>query len=376
VAPSRNGNVRGEDRFGDLREETTVSLLIPTATTPLSKHPVLEAALNAARTRIQVSEEELIEARSRRDRMLDALKREFGGRTYVNGSVAHGDALNPLTDIDLGIVIPNEMGLYGPGLRGPAELQERAAAALRQELAGDYSNLRIEWRSRRRSVLVRFGDPVTPGQKDFTADVITAIDFPGGDGLYIPRHDGWDRSAPETHTQMVRDRNKLTTSRYARVVRLVKHWARTHDRPLCSWNIKALALGAIYSEVTMLDGLRNWFDHAVVELGRGETEDPAGVAAEPIHIPEKWAMSEVLAELRDAGRRLTRAVRFEEEGYPAMALDELAKVFRDPQMLPGPDARSLAADMARHAAATVAPGVVPLGTTAEHPTFPRRAWGE
>ena len=109
---------------------------------------------------------------------IDALEREFGGRCYVNGSVAHGDALTPLTDIDLGVIVPNEDGIYGPGRRGPAELQERAAAAIRRELEDDFPNLRISWVGRRRAVFVQFGDPVTPGQKDFTADVITATTRP------------------------------------------------------------------------------------------------------------------------------------------------------------------------------------------------------
>jgi hypothetical protein len=156
-------------------------------------HPYLENELVLARERIQVTPEELDEAKARRQRIADALVREFGGRPYVNGSVAHGDALNPLTDVDQGIVIPDEDRLYGPGGRGPAELQQRAAAAIRAELGDDFPNLRIAWKARRRSVFVQFGDPVTKSQKDFTADVITAIEIPTGIGLYIPDYDGWDR---------------------------------------------------------------------------------------------------------------------------------------------------------------------------------------
>lgn len=351
---------------------TLLTLATPSSSTPC---PTLERALNEARVRIQVSDDELAEARGRRDRMLTALKHEFGGRTYVNGSVAHGDALNPLTDIDLGIVIPNDHHAFGPGRLGPSSLQERAAEAIRAEFASDYPSLRIEWRVRHRSVLVRFGHPVTPGEKDFTADVIVAIDYENGDGLLIPDYDGWDRSAPETHTRMVRERNAETEARYARIIRLVKHWARTHDRPLCSWNIKALGLAAITTKVSMLDGLRLWFDHAIAELSIAETRDPAGVATEPIHISEKWTMAEVLTALRDASRRLTIAVRFEEEGYPAMALDELAKLFRDKEMMPGPDQRVLDRELKARASASALSSATPLAVAGASATFPRRAWG-
>ena len=62
----------------------------------------LEQHLVEARHRIQVSEDELREARRRRRLLSDALVAEFpGSATYLNGSVAHGDALTPLTDVDL-----------------------------------------------------------------------------------------------------------------------------------------------------------------------------------------------------------------------------------------------------------------------------------
>lgn len=339
------------------------------------KHPILERALIEARERIQVHRDELDEARSRRQRILNALVEEFHGRPYVNGSVAHGDALTPLTDVDLGIVIPDPLGEYGPGRRGPAEFQECAAAAIRRELAEDFPNLRITWKGRRRAVLVQFGDPVTPGQRDFTADVITALDNPNGAGLFIPDWDGWSRSAPETHTAMIVERNRVTHSAFARLMRLAKHWARTHDKPLCSWNIKALGLGVITTQVGMFDGLRAWFDHAIAELKVGPTEDPAHVAPEPIAIPEKWTIRQVVSELQKAATGLQRAARFEEEGYPALALDELARVFKDPVMLPGPDPTTLQAEVLKRARAGAAPGVLPATAPLTEPPPQRRAWG-
>jgi hypothetical protein len=361
-----------------------MSTLIAPSTVPKTPpRSVIESALNAARLRIQVTPDELDAAKERRSRIASALRKEFvGGRIYYNGSVAHGDALNPLTDIDLGVVVPNEDGTYGPGRLGPAQLQERAAAAIRRELGADFPNLEVIWRDRKRSILVRFRDPVTLGQADFTADVIIAIDNPVAEGLLIPRYDQWDRSAPETHTAMVTTANEMTRATFARVVRLLKRWSRTHERPLCSWNIKALALGIIYTETTMVDGLRAWFSYAIDELSRGETEDPAGVAAEPIHLPEGWTRRDVLSELREASQHLQRAVRFEDEGYPALALDELAKLFRDPAMMPSPDGKTVVAETVRRdglaahgGAAATSAAAATQPAISEGPVFPRRAWG-
>lgn len=337
----------------------------------------VEHALNEARSRIQVTPEELAEARRRRDALAAALKREFGGRTYVNGSIAHGDALNPLTDVDLGIVIPDPDELYGPGLRGPGALQERAADAIRRDLKEEYPKLRVEHLNRRRSILVRFGDPVTPGQADFTADVITAIDNRTGAGLYIPNYRTWDRSHPERHTEMVKQANAVTRSTFARGTRLMKHWNRKHDRPICSWNIKALALGCIAGPVTMTEYISTWLNHAIAQLSIGETPDPAGVAW-PIKINEKFTMTQVIAEFKEAKAIFDRALALEDEGYPILALNELAKFFADEEMMPRPDQSAVrAAEAARFKAKTFsAPACVAAtaSTTALADRINTRSW--
>ena len=95
----------------------------------------LETLLTEARKRIEVMPEELDEARRRRSLIALILMKEFpGSRVYVNGSIAHGDALTPLTDVDLGVVDLDLDDEYGPGNKGPAALQERAARALRAGL--------------------------------------------------------------------------------------------------------------------------------------------------------------------------------------------------------------------------------------------------
>ncbi len=83
--------------------------------------PSLEELLTQARHRIEVTPEEIDEARRRREAIANALQKEFpGSRVYFNGSLAHGDALTPLTDIDLGIVIAEAKHTHGPGKTGPA----------------------------------------------------------------------------------------------------------------------------------------------------------------------------------------------------------------------------------------------------------------
>jgi predicted nucleotidyltransferase len=346
-------------------------------------HASLEDILCEARERIQVTDPELAEARERRNAIGAALLEEFpGSRIYVNGSVAHGDALTPLTDVDVGVVVLDAERTHGPGKRGPADLQERAANAIRKHLKEKYGDLAVEVKGRKRSILVRFRDPVSPGQPDFTADVIVAVDYVGGVGLWIPRYDSWDRSAPEQHTTLVAQANKKTRTAYAHVVRLLKHYNRRNGKVLCTWHIKALALGCLTSPTPQLTGLRVWFEHAIAELSRGETPDPAGVATEPIktNVPRTGAVG----KLRKGLERLGRAIELENAGYGALAHDELAKLFNDEQMLPRPDqdavraeeaARVLAAkerDTKRIGAPALLTGV---GVGAAHPRSNGRSWG-
>src|SRR4051794_25275353 len=88
---------------------------------PFHRPPTIAELLEHLRRNIQVTDAELGEARRRRDLLSAALLAEFpGSRTYLNGSVAHGDALNPLTDIDLGIVVAEAKNTHGPGRKGCA----------------------------------------------------------------------------------------------------------------------------------------------------------------------------------------------------------------------------------------------------------------
>lgn len=235
---------------------------------------------------------------------------------------------------------------HGPGKKGCADLQERAANAIRKTLKDEFPDLRVEWKARKRSILVRFAKPVSFGQDDFTADVIVAIDNPDGEGLFIPNHAGWSRSHPEKHTQLVREANENSRSTYARVVRLLKHYNRGNQHPLCSWNIKALALAVLTEPTKLVAGMVVWFDHAIDELSEGLTEGPAGVAEKPISL-NKMTRVEVVDRLQCDRDWLTNALDLEKAGYPILTHEQLARFFNDKDILPFPDATAIRAETAR-----------------------------
>ncbi|WP_128978410.1 nucleotidyltransferase [Streptomyces roseicoloratus] len=323
--------------------------------------------LECARHAIEVTDDELDEAKRRRRLLAGAMRRAFPGSTiYFNGSVAHGDANTPLTDVDLGAKLSSEdADGYGPGQSDALPLMERARQAIREDLSEEFKKLTVTVEGRRRAVLVRFGEPVTLGQPDFTADVMTAIPHSSGKGLYIPNMEisaRWDRADPLTHTRLVLDALDKTDRVFARAVRLLKHWNKTHSKPLCSWNIKALALDCIDEPMPLIDALSTFFTHAYDALGDGPTPDPAGVAGP---IPLNMPMAEARRRLRTARDDVALAKEHESEGRPLSAQHALSRVL--PDIVPDVDAtdeeqarlRLSAIGMTGFGPGLVAPSVTP-----------------
>lgn len=297
----------------------------------------VEDLLQAARQAIAVNDDELAEARRRRSDAADALRKEFPGcRIIPNGSLAHGDANTPLTDWDLVVVVPDQDGEYGPGKKSSLDLKLRAKQRLRADLSAEFPKLTVTIKGQKRAVVVRYFEPVTPGTTDFTGDVICAVDHPEK-GLWIPKHNTWDRSHPEAHNRIVREANEATNTAFSRAVRLLKHWNCEHGRPMCSWHIKVLAAEAITKPTSMAYALLAFYDHAADSIEAGPTPDPAGVG--PDILPAETA-TETVKRLRVAGDRVRDALEAEAQGQPLLSQHHLADLL--PGIVPDPDPKALA----------------------------------
>jgi hypothetical protein len=281
--------------------------------------------LDLARERIAVDDAELDEAKRRRGLVAAALLAEFGGRVYFNGSIAHGDANDPLTDFDLGIVVPNNGGEYGPGAKSPRSLQERARDAIRRELKDEFPDLRVELEGRKRSVLARFFSSISDRTDDFTGDIIVAIEHPG-EGLWIPRYDSWDRSHPEKHTALILAAIGKTEVVIARANRLLKHWSMRHDKPLCAWHLKALNLDAVLTSMPLADALEHFFAYAYDSLGQGDTPDPADVGPD---IKPRVSRAHAREKLSAALETIRAAKTADADHRPLLAQAKLANLLPD-----------------------------------------------
>lgn len=323
----------------------------------------LDELLDTARAEIQVPNDVLAEARARRDQVVATLRDLFpGGAVYYNGSLAHGDAINPLSDIDVGVVLPAALADgYGPDGAGPEELMEAVRGALHEHLKDDYPRLNVTVAGQRRAVLVRFGDPVTVGEPDFTADVIVALPH-AEQGAWIPNteiSDGWDQADPVEHTRLILQAIEDTNTVFARVVRLLKHWRDHHGEPLCSWNIKALALDAITEPMPLAEALHAFFDHAARDLERRYTPDPAGVAG-PVR--PNFDRDHAVTRLRRARKTMADALEHQSAGRHASAQQKLHTLL--PKIVGEPAEAAVLAEAARTVTAA----------SAASATTPTRAW--
>jgi len=334
----------------------------------------LQQLLDEARRQIEVSDEELDEARRRRGLLEAALRDEFPGcRVYLNGSVAHGDALTPLTDVDIGGIAFGDVDVYGPGREGPRDPMERARDAIKRHLGDEFPKLRVVIEGQRRAVLVSFGDPVTPGTPDFTADVIIGVDNEQGVGIFIPNllEDDWDPSAPEEHTALIRGANDRTARVYARTIRLLKFWNCRHGEPVCSWLLKVLGLPSVTTAMPLAEALRAFFAYATTALRTGPIEDPLGVSGP---IAPNLPLAEVLARFDEGLRLITEAIEAEAAGRPVRAQHVLARLF--PGIVPVPSADDLREEEAARIAADARRGIsTGVGTGANLAIPSARAWG-
>lgn len=138
--------------------------------------------LEEIRQEISASDDDLREARKRRDLVLKAAA-SFPGtlRTFKSGSVAHGNVNNPVDDADGGMVLDRrvyvELGPDSADGEGPEDIVNE----VRDHVMGIVRETYPKARSRliKRATLIRFNEPNADG-------VDPSIDL---EGLWIPNRD-------------------------------------------------------------------------------------------------------------------------------------------------------------------------------------------
>jgi hypothetical protein len=225
---------------------------------------------------------ELDSAERRAGLVIDALAEIYpGAETYRTGSIAHGDAMHPLNDVDLGVILRDRTDI-GPGRAGVRREMRRVARLLEAHLSARFPAIAADAEGKR-SIVLTFTEPGAASGPDFTCDVIIALAEPDG-SLLIPNTEaesGWDANDPRGHAERVRRADAESGGSLSRTVRLAKHWRDRHGKPLYSWNIKTLALEALSGRTHAFEGLYRFFEHAVPAVAGGPTENPGSMNYPP-----------------------------------------------------------------------------------------------
>lgn len=305
--------------------------------------------LEEIRQEISASDDDLREARKRRDLVLKAAASFPGAlRTFKSGSVAHGNVYNPVNDADGGVVLDRrvhvELGPDSSEGEGPegivGEVREHVMEIVRETYPKARSRLI------KRAILIRFNGPNTDGV-DPSVDLVVALTRKDAAGLWIPNRDkdDWDASHPEEHTRLLIGDGKSLRVHRARVIRLAKAAIKRDSTPaLISFNVEALALEYIAEVDGLAESLERFFDKAASSIKAGLTDDPAGVSGK-IKLPDGMTRERSAKRLRHFADKLQEAIDHSDD---RTAVEEaLAELY--PEQLPdaAESAKSRAANAIR-----------------------------
>lgn len=284
--------------------------------------------LARVRSDLAPTDKYLGEARNRRKVVNNAaLSFEGTNRKYASGSIAHGTA-NKNADADGGVVLDRRSrGDLGPDgdNEGPEVVVHQVREHIRPLVRKTYSDARF--RLKKRAIKVTPNSPVDG--EDPTVDLIVALERRDEPGLWIPNLDrnDWDASHPEKHTEIFTAGPKSLRRVRAQVTRLAKGWNHQYGEgreALSSFHIETLVWECIEVDMTVAEGLEEFFDHSARELEKDDTNDPADVSG-PIRLQLDRATA--VDRLKNAAGLMHEAFEAEAAGDDDVVREALAELY-------------------------------------------------
>lgn len=285
-----------------------------------------EEVLEEIRDEISANDDDLREARERRNLVLEAAE-DFGVlRIFRSGSVAHGNVNNPVSDADCGAVLDRraypDLGPDSEEELGPDEIMDEVREHIMPIVRKVYPDARS--RLIKRAILIRFNEPNADGV-DPSVDLVVALGRKGSDGIWIPNRDRdtWDASDPEFHTRLLTAPPKALRRHRARILRLAKAAIKGDSTPaLISFNAEALALEHIIEVDDLIYSLQHFFAEASSSIKADYTEDPAEVSGK-IKLPDGMTRTRAAKRLSFFAEKVQEAVDAEDREAAEAALAEL-----------------------------------------------------
>lgn len=210
-------------------------------------------------------------------------------RVVPSGSWARGTAIDPIHDVDLILVLPDDLRpRYDAGSRSANAVLEDVAALVVGNM-GEYGMLSYVNQVQLRNHVVKcyLDSALATDSNDwhgFAVEVMPA--FRNGSGMEVPerREDRWRTVDPEYLIRASRRRQEAWPE-YTAMVRMLKEWSREHKElgitPLAMevLALKCLPRPPLLRHMSRTEALKKFFTAAAAEIMHG-VWDPAGRSGE------------------------------------------------------------------------------------------------
>jgi hypothetical protein len=233
-----------------------------------------------------------------------------------SGSWARGTSLDPIHDVDLILVLPDDLrAVYDAG-SGSAEAVLKYVAALVVEMLPDVHRVEL-----RNHVVRCYLDSTLgtdyEGWRGFAVEVMPA--FRDGSGVKVPerRDDRWRTVDPE-NLIAASHRRQQAWPEYTAMVRLLKDWSREHpELHISPLAMEVLALRCLphppwLRRMSQVEALKRFFTAAAGEIMRG-VHDPAGRSGEIAPGLHRRAARKAFLEMADLA---ATAAEWERSSHP------------------------------------------------------------
>ncbi|MCK1281796.1 nucleotidyltransferase [Bradyrhizobium sp. 61] len=276
----------------------------------------VQEAFDKYRQRLELSETERTDTIRRHNEVRDCIKAKFDiKRDFLTGSYARHTKTKPLKDVDIFFVLSdNEKKKWRD--KAPSEILD----AFQNCLADKYGNDAVD--PGRRCATVEFDKNTKDEEgKVLSIDTVPAVEL--DDCYEIPdRHLGkWIKTDPEVHKQQSTDKNKALDGKWVPLVKMVKRWNRSADKPIKpAFLIEVMAHGLVDAPFTTYPSeVRRFFAAALDGITRA-WPDPAGYGPPVSDQMTPELISKAVTALRAAETQAALAMRLEKEGKTGEAL--------------------------------------------------------
>ncbi len=276
----------------------------------------VQEAFETYRQRLELSETERTDTIRRHNEVRDCIKAKFDiKRDFLTGSYARHTKTKPLKDVDIFFVLSDSEKKKWRD-KAPSEILD----AFKNCLADKYGKDAVD--PGRRCATVEFEKNTKDEEgKVLSIDAVPAVDL--DDCYEIPdRHLGkWIKTDPEIHKQQSTDKNKALDGKWVPLVKMVKRWNRSADKPIKpAFLIEVMAQSLVDAPFTTYPSeVRRFFAAALDGITKA-WPDLAGYGPPVSDQMTPELVAKAVTALRAAETQAALAMRLEKEGKTGEAL--------------------------------------------------------